>query len=121
MNKDERIPLGLMLDRARKVLEKVGDGSREDFDKDENLRLALAFLIQAVGEAARKVPETIRLTRTEIPWKRIMGMRHRIVHDYMNIDEDIIWKVATVHIPQLIEQLIDLGSLGGDERESIDE
>jgi hypothetical protein len=39
MNKDERITLGLILDRARQVSEKAGDASREDFDKDENLRL----------------------------------------------------------------------------------
>ena len=38
----------------------------------------------------------------QIPWRRVVGMRHRIVHDYMNIDEDILWEVATRSLPELV-------------------
>ena len=37
-----------------------------------------------------------------------MGMRHKIVHDYMEIDEDVVWNVATKHLPPLVEQLAPL-------------
>lgn len=53
----------------------------------------------------RKVPEDTRAAHPEIPWKSITGMRHRIVHDYMDIDEDVVWNVATKQLQTLVEQL----------------
>jgi uncharacterized protein with HEPN domain len=105
MPRDETVYLGHMLDRARKIITKIQGKTRADFDDDENLRLALAHLIQTIGEAARKVPADLRSAHPEIPWKRIMGMRHKIVHDYMEIDEDVVWNVASKHLPTLVEQL----------------
>jgi uncharacterized protein with HEPN domain len=105
MAKDESVYLGHMLDHARKVVGKVAGKCRANFDEDENLRLALAHLIQTIGEAARKVAPETRAAHPEIPWKRIMGMRHKIVHDYMEIDEDVVWNVATKHLAALVEQL----------------
>ncbi len=103
MSKDETVYLGHMLDRARKIITNLQGKRRADFDTDENLRLALAHLIQTIGEAARKVPESTRAAHAEIPWKSIMGMSHKIVHDYMDIDEDVVWNVATKHLPTLVE------------------
>lgn len=67
------------------------------FDTARALRLALAHLIQTLGKTARRVSE-----HSEIPWKEVIGMRHKIVHDYMAIDEDIVWEVVTTDLPQLI-------------------
>ena len=53
--KDDLVYIGHMLDMARKASEKVKGKSRKDYDEDENLRLALAYLIQIIGEAARRV------------------------------------------------------------------
>jgi len=41
----------------------------------------------------------------EVPWNEIIGMRHKIVHDYLRVDEDIIWQVATVDLPRLVQTL----------------
>jgi uncharacterized protein with HEPN domain len=105
MSKDDSLYLGHMLDQARKVVGKVEGKTRADFDADENLRLALAHLVQTIGEAARRVSEATKEDHPEVPWRNIAGMRHRIVHDYMNVDEDILWTVATVHLPTLADQL----------------
>ena len=42
---------------------------------------------------------------SEIPWKRIIGMRHRIVHDYMNVDAEILWEVVRRNVPELVAML----------------
>ena len=105
MSRDESVYLGHMLEMARKAQAKVRGLSREDYDSDENLRIALVHLIQVIGEAARHVPPEVQQTAPSIPWPDIVGMRHRIVHDYMDVDHDVVWAVATRDIPALIEEL----------------
>lgn len=103
--KDDRLYLVHMLETARQVAAKVAGRSRADFDMDENLRLALTHLLQVIGEAARRVSEPTRIKIAELPWKQITGMRHRIVHDYMNINFAIVWQVTQEDIPVLVAKL----------------
>jgi|SRR5713226_2810093 len=77
MPRDDALYVGHMLDTARKAIEKVERKSRTDFDADETLRLALAYLIQIVGEAASRVSPAFREVHAEVPWSEIIGMRHR--------------------------------------------
>jgi uncharacterized protein with HEPN domain len=100
--KDDQVYLGHMLDMARKAVGKTQDVSRAEYDQDENLRLALAHLVQVIGEAARRVSPTGQTAHPEIPWREITGMRHKIVHDYLDVDEDIVWEVVTRDLPSLI-------------------
>ena len=105
MPKDDLIYVGHMLDTARLAAAKVAGIRREAFDADENLRLALAHLIQTIGEAARQVSPAFREAHPQTPWAKIIGMRHRVVHDYLHVDYDIIWGVVSIDLPALIEVL----------------
>lgn len=67
--------------------------------------LALTHLIQVIGEAARRVPSQFREEHQQIPWDAIAGMRSKIVHDYMNVDEDIVWDSVTQELQPLIDEL----------------
>ena len=58
-----------------------------------------------IGEAADHVSEEFKETHQQIPWFEIIGMRHRIVHDYMNVDEDVVWSVVKNDLPALIATL----------------
>ncbi len=101
MARDDAVYVGHLLDTARKVVEKVERRSRADFDADENLRLALAYLIQIIGEAASRVSSAFREAHAEVPWSEIIGMRHKIVHDYLGVDYDVVWEVVTADLPVL--------------------
>lgn len=79
---------------SRKVASKIAGVRREKLDEDENLRLALAHLLQTIGEAARRVSREFQEAHPEIPWGGIVGMRHKVVHDYMDVDEDVVWKTS---------------------------
>ena len=105
MSKDDLRYVGHMLDLSRKASEKVQGLERRDYDSDENLRLALAHLVQMIGEAARRVPSALRDSHPEVPRADIVGMRSKIVHDYMNVDEDIVWEVVTRDLPTLVVAL----------------
>lgn len=105
MPKSDLLYLGHMLDTAHQIREKLQRKSRDEFDEDDNLRLAVAHLLQMLGESARRVTETSRQAYPEIPWNLIVGMRHKIVHDYMDVDFDIVWETATGDLPGLVAQL----------------
>jgi uncharacterized protein with HEPN domain len=105
MPKDDWVYVGHMLDMVQKALEMSAGKDRAAYDKDETLRLALTHIIQVIGEAAQRVSPEFRHTYDQIPWQEIIGMRHRIVHDYLTIDEDVIWEVLLQDLPQLLKTL----------------
>jgi uncharacterized protein with HEPN domain len=105
MQRDDLVYIGHMLDTARSVVGKVAGKSRSEFDADENLRLALVHLIQTLGESARRVSPEFQKAHPEVPWKEIIGMRHKVVHDYLHVDYDVVWTVASVHLPPLVPEL----------------
>jgi uncharacterized protein with HEPN domain len=108
MPRDDLVYIRHMRDLALAITGKVSGKTRAEFDNDDNLRLAVAHLIQTIGEAASRVADPYRKAHPEIPWHHIVGMRHRIVHDYMDIDFDIVWDVAAADMPTLLTTLIDV-------------
>lgn len=105
MPKDDLVYVGHMLERAEKASALVRDKDRSTYDGDEVLRLALTHLVQTVWEAARHVSREFGDDHPQIPWRAVVGMRHKVVHDYMNVDEDILWDTVTNELPPLIEEL----------------
>ena len=103
--KNDLVYVGHMLDTARAAVGKVRGLTRDGFDADENLRLAVTHLIQTIGEAARLVSPTFKESHPNVPWAKIIGIRHKIVHDYLYVDYDIVWGVAFVELPALVAQL----------------
>ncbi len=67
--------------------------------------MALTHLIQTIGEAARLVSPAGRASVPALPWNAITGMRHHLVHDYLNVDLDIVWQTATTRMDELINAL----------------
>jgi uncharacterized protein with HEPN domain len=92
--KDDRLYLVDMIEISRRIQRRINGVSQEDFDQNEDLQLALAHLLQTVGEAARLVSPAAREAFPTIPWKQITGMRHKIVHDYLQVRADIVWSTA---------------------------
>ena len=80
-----------------------------EFLKDETLKRAFVRSLEIIGEAVKNVSTIFREKYTEIPWKKISGMRDKIIHGYFNVDIDIVWKVIVKDIPILkknIEEII---------------
>jgi uncharacterized protein with HEPN domain len=105
MPRDDSVYLLHMLETARKAAGKVSGLDRDQFLADENLQLALVHLIQIVGEAASRVSEDTRMRYPTVPWKHVIGMRHRVVHDYLAVDLEIVWAVVSADLGPLIAAL----------------
>ena len=105
MSPRDPVYVGHMLDMARKAVAKAAGLTHDSYERDENLRLALTHLVQVIGEAGRNVSREFCDEHPEIPWQEIVGMRHKVVHDYLGVDEDIVWQDDTEDPPQLIASL----------------
>lgn len=108
MSHDDRYYLPHMLDHARKIRALPGSQDRAVFDADEAQRAALLHWLQIIGEAARQVSEPLQEAHPDIPWRAMVGMRNRIVHDYLGIDDEVVWETVKLRIPELIVELESL-------------
>ena len=91
-----------MLLNGRLVVESTAGFDFQSFLIDREKQDAVAFRISIIGEAARSVTGVTRQQIADLPWPKITGMRHRIVHDYQDIKLEVIWRVATEHVPEMI-------------------
>lgn len=103
MQRDGALVLDMLM-TARRVQAKL-EVDRRTFNADDNLQLAVVHLIQVIGEAARGISSEFRDAHPELDWSGIVGMRHRIVHDYLHINLDVVWDTATNDIPALVALL----------------
>ena len=103
--KSDVIRLRHMFDATLKAVRFSKDKSRSDFNSDEQLILALVRLIEIIGEAACKVSEELTLRYSEIPWRKIIGTRNRLIHAYDDVDIDILWQIVTTDLPTLAVSL----------------
>ncbi len=94
-----------MLIAARAVVSFVANRTYEQYTADLMFRSAVERQVEIIGEAARAITDAFQTAHPEIPWRPIMAQRHRLAHDYGDIDDALIWKVATVHVPNLIIQI----------------
>lgn len=72
---------------------------------NEVLKRAFVRNVEVIGEAAKQVPEDTRAQFPNIEWKKMAGMRDRLVHDYAGVDYLIIWDVAVTHASELAAKL----------------
>lgn len=97
-----------MLDSARTICDFVSGISFNQYMQDRKLQLAVERAIEIIGEAARRVSESFRSRHPEIPWQNIIAQRNVLAHEYGEIKQELIWKVVTKRIPELIATLTPL-------------
>lgn len=94
-----------MLRAAEATLRHVAGKTRDDYEREELLRHAVERSIEIIGEAARRLTNEFREQYPQVPWRVIIATRHILAHDYDEVDNDIVWRIVTNHIPVLMEQL----------------
>jgi uncharacterized protein with HEPN domain len=102
---DDEVSLRQMRDHAREALDLIRGRVRADLDADRVLSLAIIQLLQIVGEAGGRVSVACRERHADIPWRQIVGLRHRLVHGYDAIDHAIVWRVVSEDLPALVAAL----------------
>ena len=99
-----------IIESAFEVETFIAGMSYDDFFRDKKTINAVIRSLEVMGEAAKRVPEEIRVNYPEIPWKRMAGMRDKLIHEYAGVDLETVWDVATEELPALkpmLERLKD--------------
>ena len=102
-------PTDLLLNDIRESINRIGEYtggmSLEDFSKDQKSIDAVARNLEIMGEAANRLPDEFKESHSEIEWFKIVGLRHRIVHEYFGVDLQIIWRILQKDLPELQKSL----------------
>jgi uncharacterized protein with HEPN domain len=61
--------------------------------------------LEIVGEATKRISKELRLKNPQIPWADMAGMRDVLIHDYIDVDTDVVWKTASESIPSIKDML----------------
>lgn len=94
-----------MLEAAQEATAFALGRKREDLDTDRQLQYSLVRCVEIIGEAASKITPEFRMATPQIDWDDIIGMRHRLVHTYYDINLSIVWRTVEVELPPLIAEL----------------
>ena len=100
--------LGHILEVSGWALSIAEGHTRDDLNSNLELFLALAKAIEIIGEAANRVSGATQNRTPEIPWRRIIGMRNRLAHQYDKINYDTLWEVVAIYLTTLMEDVRQL-------------
>ena len=104
-NRDDTSYLADMLSFAGEVLTFTEGRSLSDYKTDVGLRRAVERATELIGEAASNVSDSMRAAHPEIPWRKIIGQRNVLIHDYGDVDDDLVWNLVELEIPRLVSIL----------------
>lgn len=104
MWRDEILLLDMLL-AAQDALEFVANLDQAQFAGSKLHQNAVIRSLEIIGEAAARLSPELRAANPDIPWREIIGMRHRLIHDYGGVSLDIVWGVLRDKLPALVGSL----------------
>lgn len=110
MSREWRFYLADMIEFAGLVLEYTEDYDQNQFVSDRKTYDATLRNLELIGEAATHIPDKVREANESIPWRQLIATRNRIIHAYLGLDDDILWNIIEVDVPELLEKLQKLDS-----------
>lgn len=88
-----------------KILKYVKGLSFEEFKKDDRTIDAVLRNLEVIGEAGYNLPTKFKDQHKQIPWNKIVTMRHKLIHEYFGVDEAIIWQTVMEDLKKLKKQI----------------
>ena len=100
------------VDYLRDILDAVGKARQfaegmefEQFAADDRTSFAIIRALEIIGEAAKKVPRTVRDRYPDVPWQEMARIRDKLIHDYFGVDLRVVWRTLHEDLPSLGDQV----------------
>ena len=97
-----------ILQQAVAIRRRIDGLSKEGFLADVDKTEATLHGLTVIGEAVRAMDDEFKATHPDIPWRSIVGMRNFIVHEYEEIDYDLVWQAVSVDLPAMTPRLVEI-------------
>ena len=107
-NKDDLVYIDDIIEAMEKITRFCKGVEKKDFIGNELLRDAVVRNLEIIGEASSRLSASFRNEHKEIEWRKIIGMRNRIIHAYDVVDYGIVWDVIVIDLPELEVKLREL-------------
>ena len=95
-----------ILERTGRIERHMAGIDHDTFLGDDKTIDAVARNLEVIGEAAARLPEEFRDSYPDIPWRQIVGLRNRIVHQYFDLDLELVWQIVSTELPDLKRRLV---------------
>jgi len=105
MKEREKILLAKIQSYARQAIQFKGDMDFLEFSGDAKTISACVFNLSQIGELTGRLDKEFVENTGLIPWRKMKGMRNRIIHDYEGIQLNIVWDVLVDFLPELVENI----------------
>ena len=97
--------LNHILEASKRILQYTENATFEELTQNGMMFYAVMMNISIIGEAANLLTNEFRDAHPQTPWKQVRGMRNYLVHDYCNVDNEVVWIVVSEDIPELKNQI----------------
>lgn len=108
MKKDNLIYIDHIQECIQKILKYTEDIDQDEFLANTMISDAVIRNLEIIGEAVKKISEDFKMTYQTVEWKKIAGMRDKLIHDYIGVDLWAVWVVVTENIPVLNTQISEI-------------
>jgi len=95
-----------IIESIEKIERYIAGLDQAAFLRDEKTVDSVVRNLEIIGEAANRIPESFTARHPEIEWRRIVGLRNRIVHDYFGLDLELVWEILQHELPALKEKIL---------------
>lgn len=102
--RNETVYLQHILEAINQIEQYVEDKTSDDFRQTRLLQDGVVRRLEIIGEAARYLPDSLHQAYPEVPWRQMVGMRNRMIHEYFNVDLTVVWEVTQNDISTLKEK-----------------
>ena len=108
MDKDPNIFLRHILESIEAIENHMAGISWDDFEQSLKSQDAVARRLEIIGEAVKNLSDEFKARRVDVPWKDIAGMRNNVIHEYFNVDTQLVWTITQKELPVLKNQIMDI-------------
>lgn len=103
--KSDKTYLLHIIDCARQITGYTNGLTQAEFLNDRKTIDAVIRNFEVIGEATKRLSSSFTEEHSNIAWKQMAGMRDKLIHDYLEVDHQILWNTVTDLLPNLIKEI----------------